>query len=100
MPFADQRSAVARLLQQRRQRWMAWRQAGILGTRRINWLFKSDRQTILIAPGDQRRACRRAHCGIGVSLRESQSLDCQTIYVWRRVVALTVATYIRVAEVI
>jgi hypothetical protein len=41
MPFADQRGAVARLLQQRRQRRMVRGQADILRSRRIDRLFKA-----------------------------------------------------------
>jgi hypothetical protein len=100
MPFADQRGAAARLLQQRRQGRVGWRQADILGARRIDRLLEADRETILIASGSQGRACRRADRGVGVALREFQPLDCQAVYVWRRVVVLTVAAHISVAEVI
>src|SRR4029453_5697922 len=100
MPFADQRGAIARLLQHRRQSGVAWRQANVLGAYWTNWFFQPNRQTSRIASSDQRRARRRAVGGIGVTLRESQSLDCQPVDVWRCIVAVTVATHISVAEVI
>src|ERR1044072_7573589 len=58
MPFANQGGGIARLLQQRRQSGVAWRQADVLGTYRTNWFFEPDRQASLITASDQRRARR------------------------------------------
>src|ERR1700730_8542651 len=73
MPFSDQRRAISRLLEQRWQGGMAWRQADPFGTQRNKRLFEPNRQASLIAPSDQRRARRRAVRRIGVRLREFQA---------------------------
>src|SRR5215475_8867548 len=64
MPFADQRCAVAGATKQRRQRRMAWGQPDVPGRARVDRLLQSDREAILVASSDQRRARRRAHGGI------------------------------------
>ncbi len=79
---------------------MAGRQADAFRRRCIDRFLEANRKTHLIAPGNQPRACRRATRGIRISLRELQSLDCQTVDVWRRVVTLAVAAHVRIAEVI
>ena len=100
MPLADQRGAIARLPEQRRQRGMARRQADIPGRRRIDRLLEPDRQPVLIAAGDQRRARRRADGRIGVGLGEPHPFQREAVDVRRRVVELAVATHIRVAEIV
>src|SRR5262249_25658025 len=100
MPFANQRGAVARLLQQRWQSRMAWRQADILRRRRIDRLFKPERKAILISSGCQGRPRRRAEGRVRVSLLEHQSFERQSVDVWRRVVSLAVAAHVRIAEVV
>src|SRR5258707_2670262 len=79
---------------------MAGRQADILGSRRIDRLFEPDWKAILIAPGDQRRARRRANGRVRVALREHQSLDRQAVDVRRRIITLAVAAHVGIAEVI
>src|SRR5450631_2732842 len=100
MPFSDQRRAISRLLQQGWQCGVAWRQADPFGTRRKKRLFEPNRQASLIAPSDQRRARRRAVRRVGVRLCEFQAFGSQPIDVRRRIVPLTIAAHIRIAEVI
>src|SRR6266567_8465831 len=100
MPFADECRAVARFLEQRGQGRVAGWQANAFRRGCIDRFLEAHRKTHLIASGNQPRARRRATRGIRISLRELQSLDCQTVDVWRRVVTLAVAAYIRIAEVV
>src|SRR5438105_15475081 len=100
MPFSDQRGAISRLLEQRWQGGMAGRQTDVFGSYWTKWPFKPKRQASLIAPRNQCRTGRRAVRRIGVGLREFQSLGCQPIYVRRRIVPLTIAADIGIAEVI
>src|SRR5262249_49104567 len=78
----------------------AGRQADALGGCRCNWLFQADRKTILIASGNQCRACCRTVGRIGIGLGESRALKRETIDIWRCVVALAVAAHVGVAEVL
>src|SRR5713101_3809306 len=100
MPFADECRAVARFLEQRGQRRVAGWQANAFRRRYIDRFLEAHRKTHLIASGNQPRACRRTTRGIRISLSELQSLDCQTVDVWRRVVTLAVAAHVRIAEVV
>src|SRR5882672_6497174 len=100
MPFADECRAVARFLEQRGQGRVAGWQANALRRRCVDRFLEAHRKTHLIASGDQSRACRRTTRGIRISLRELQSLDCQTVDVWRRVVTLAVAAHVPIAEVV
>src|SRR5712691_10189658 len=100
MPFPDECRAVARFLEQRGQGRVAGWQANAFRRRCIDRFLEAHRKTHLIASGNQPRACRRATRGIRISLRELQSLDCQTVDVRRRVVTLAVAAHVRIAEVV
>src|SRR6267143_5789713 len=100
MPFADECRAVARFLEQRRQGRVAGWQADAFRRRCIDRFLEAHWKPHLIASGNQPGACRRATRGIRVSLRELKSLDCQTVDVWRGVVALAVAAHVRIAEVV
>src|SRR5882762_11154737 len=100
MPFADECRAVARFPEQRGQGRVAGRQTDAFRRRCIDRFLEAHRKPHLIASGNQPRACRRATRGIRISLRELQSLDCQTVDVWRRVVTLAVAAHVRIAEVV
>src|SRR5713101_7903845 len=62
--------------------------------------LQADRETILVTPGNQRRACGRTHSGIGVGLGEFHPFERKSIHVRRCVIALAVATHIGKAEVV
>jgi hypothetical protein len=100
VPFADEARAVARLLEQRRKGRMARRQPDVFRRRGVDRLFEAHGKTHLIAPGDQAGACRRAVGGIGIALREPQSLERQPVDVRRGVVALAVAAHVGIAEIV
>src|SRR6266699_3926163 len=100
MPFADECRAVARFLEQRGQGRVAGWQANAFRRGCIDRFLEAHRKTHLIASGNQPRARRRATRGVRISLRELQSLDYQTVDVWRRVVTLAVAAHVRIAEVV
>ena len=99
MPFADQRGAVAHLLQQRWQGGVARGRPNSAGPG-AEMGSSSPTANRLIAPGDQRHACCRAVGGMEYRCVNLQSLDGQPVDVGRRIVALTVAAHIGVAEVI
>src|SRR6266702_7406612 len=100
MPFADECRSVARFLEQRGQGRVAGWQANAFRRRYIDRFLEAHRKTHLIASGNQPRACRRTTRGIRISLSELQSLDCQTVDVWGRVVTLAVAAHVRIAKVV
>ena len=62
--------------------------------------FQTDWKAVLVASRDQRRACRRAHGGIGVSLRKAHALRSQPIDVGRLVIPPAVAREVGVTQVI
>src|SRR5438094_909174 len=63
VPFADEGSSISGFFKQRRQRRMAGRQADTFGTLRIQRLFQTQREAILITAGNEGGACRRAGRG-------------------------------------
>src|SRR5215831_6488719 len=85
MPLAEERGAVAGFLEERRQRRMRRRQTD--GAVISNRLFQADTQAVLITSGDQRRARRGAHRGVGVRLLELQPLRRETIDIRSFVIA-------------
>src|SRR5215470_12029186 len=62
--------------------------------------FESDRQAILIAPGNQGNARRSTHCGVGIGLQEFHSLTCEAVDVRRLEVRAAVAGEIGVAKIV
>ena len=98
MPFADQRRAVAGLLQQGRQRGMLRRQTDV-GCR-TERLFEPDAQPVLVAARDQCGSRRRAHRGVGVRLEEPHALRRKPVDVRRAEIAAPVAGNIGIAEIV
>ena len=79
---------------------MARRQADAFRRCGVDRFFEAHLEAHLIAPGDQAGAGWRAIGGIRIALRELESFDRQPVHVRRRVVALTVAAHVRIAEVV
>jgi len=79
---------------------MACRQTDVLRRRGIDRLFEADLEAILISPGGERGARRRADRRVRVALGEHQSFQREPIDVRRRVVALAVAADVAVAQVV
>src|SRR5215471_5420258 len=73
MPFADQRSAIARVLQDRRQGRMIRRPADLPWGACAQRLLEPYRQPVLVTPGNQRYARSRAYRRIRISLREAHA---------------------------
>ncbi len=97
VPLADQGRVVALGAQQRRQRGMRWGEPRHVGGQR---LFEADREPILVASGDQRRAGRRADGRVRISLGEAKPVLRDTVDVRGREVRAAVAGQIRVAHVV
>jgi len=68
MPFAYQCGLIAGPVQDRRQGRMIRRQADLSRRTSAQRFFQTDRQSVLITPGDQRHAGGGANRGIRVSL--------------------------------
>src|SRR5262245_25547510 len=100
MPFADEARAVARLLEERGKGWMARRQPDAFRRCGVDRLLEAHLEAHLIASGDQSSARWGAIGGIRIALRELEAFDRQTVHVRRRIVALTVAAHIRIAEIV
>ena len=100
VPLSDQRRGIARLLQQGRQGRMARRQADVLRSSGVDRLLQANRHTVLVSPGGKRRARGRTDRGVGIGLGKPQPLECETIHVRSRVVALPVTADIGVAEIV
>ena len=66
----------------------------------VKRFFQTDRKAVLVASRDQRRACRRAYGGIGVSLRKAHTLGGQPVDVGRLVVSPAVAGEVGVTQVV
>src|SRR5262249_16591797 len=62
--------------------------------------FESDRQAILIAPGNQGNARRSTHCGVGIGLQEFHSLTCEAVDVRRLEVSAAVAGEVGGAKIV
>ena len=98
MPLADQRGRVARVAHQRGHGRLL--DGGRPTSRLPERLLQADRQAVLVAPGDQADARRRAHRAVGVGVREHHALGRQPVEHRRRVVAPAVATEVGVTEVV
>src|SRR5215831_8886007 len=98
MPFADQGSAVAGLLQQRRQGGMLGRQANLrVADQR---LLEPQPQPVLVTAGDQRETRGGADGGIGVTLKEAHSSRGDAVNIWCGEVAASVTGDVGIAEVV
>ncbi len=95
MPFAEMAGDITGRLQVARDRVRSIPQAGAALAQRLDYAG-----TLLILPGEQRRACGRTNGRIGMKVGQSQTFLGQAIKVRRRRPATAVATQITVAQVI
>ncbi len=100
MPFADQYGLIAGPLQDRRQGRMTRRKADLSWRTGAQRLFQTDRQPVLVTPGDQRHARRGANRGIGIRLAEAHALGRNAIDIGRAEIPTTVARHVRIAEIV
>src|SRR5215813_12253694 len=98
MPLADEGSAVARLLQQRRQGGMLGREADLRVARQR--LLEPQPQPILVTASDQRETRGGADGGIGVALKEAHSSRVDAVNIWRGEVAASGTGDVGIAEVV
>src|SRR3984893_9884558 len=98
MPLADQASAVARLLQQRRESGMLGREADLRVAKQR--LGEGQVEPILVAAGDQCETRGGADGGIGVTLKEAHSSRGDAVNIWRGKVAASVTGHVGIAEVV
>src|SRR5262252_8414986 len=100
MPLADQRAAIARLLQNRRQSRVIRRQTDLSRGARAQRLFEPDCQAILVSPGDDRDTRGGTNRGIGVGLRETHAFGSEMVDVWRREIPAPVARHVGIAKIV
>ena len=97
MPLADEPGFIAGVAQERRKSGVRRRDPDIAARDR---LLETDREAILVAAGDQRRARRRTNRAVGIGLSEPQSFGGQAIDVRRSKVRPAVAGQVGIAEVV
>src|SRR5215472_9723588 len=100
MPFADQRSAIARVLQDRRQGRMIRRQADLSWGACAQRLLEPYRQPVLVTPGNQRYARSRADRRIGISLCEAHTFGGNAVDIGGGEIPASIAGDIGITEVV
>ena len=66
----------------------------------VDRLLQPDRDAVLVAPGGERGAGRRAHARVRIALRQPHAPGRERVDPWRRVVAPPVAAEVAIAEVV
>src|ERR1039458_8250209 len=97
MPLADQRRAIAWLLQQRRQSGSIGRQSHIAPGQRF---VQPDGETVLVPTSDEGSAGCRTDCGVRISLQESHTFCSQVINVRSAEIRAPIATYICISQIV